>query len=145
MHNRQDIEENRCFRNGGTILHFHAIAQGRPEDSQVEFLQGPHGIVNPPKNIVLNNIRRFTQMTNGLLDYEWGKLHSTVTPGKWKDTTFATGARKKYSGPYCCCRGRLPILTPLSGYPNKTNSFTGKIISKLGLRVYCIRLQSCQT
>ena len=42
-------------------------------------------------------------------------------------------------------RGRLPILTPLSGYPNKTNSFTGKIISKLGLGVYCIRLQSCQT
>ena len=36
--------------------------------------------------------------------------------------------------------GRLPILTPLSGYPNKTNSFKGKIISKLGLGVYCIRL-----
>ena len=46
---------------------------------------------------------------------------------------------------YVECRGRLPILTPLSGYPNKTNSFTGKIISKLGLGVYCIRLQSCQT
>ena len=41
--------------------------------------------------------------------------------------------------------GRLPILTPLSGYPNKTNRFTGKIVSKLGLGVYCIGLQSCQT
>ena len=56
----QDIEENRCFSNGGTNLHIHPIAQGRPEDNQVEFLQGPHGIVNPPKNLVLNNIRRFT-------------------------------------------------------------------------------------
>ena len=65
-HNCQDIEENRCFSNGGTNLHIHAIAQGRPEDNQVEFLQGPHGIVNPPKNLVLNNIRRFTQMANGL-------------------------------------------------------------------------------
>ena len=66
MHSCQDIEENRYFSNGGTNLHIHAIAQGRPEDNQVEFLQGPHGIVNPPKNRVLNNIRRFTQMTNGL-------------------------------------------------------------------------------
>ena len=66
MHNCQDIEENRCFSNGGTNLHIHAIAQGHPEDNQVEFLQGPHGIVNPPKNLVLNNIRRFTQMANGL-------------------------------------------------------------------------------
>ena len=41
-------------------MHIHAIAQGRPEDNQVEFLQGPHGIVNPPKNLVLNTIRRFT-------------------------------------------------------------------------------------
>ena len=56
----QDIEENRCFSNGGTNLHIHPIAQGRPEDNQVEFLQGPHGIVIPPKNLVLNNIRRFT-------------------------------------------------------------------------------------
>ena len=48
-------------------MHIHAIAQGRPEDNQVEFLQGPHGIVNPPKNLVLNNIRRFTHMANGLL------------------------------------------------------------------------------
>ena len=47
-------------------MHIHAIAQGRPEDNQVEFLQGPHGIVNPSKNLVLNNIRRFTQMPNGL-------------------------------------------------------------------------------
>ena len=57
--------------NGGTNLHIHAIAQGRPEDSQVEFLQGPHGIVNPPKNLVLNNIRRLTMehigAANGLL------------------------------------------------------------------------------
>ena len=60
MHSCQDIEENRCFSNGGTNLHIHAIAQGRPEDNQVEFLQGPHWIVNPPKNLVLNNIRRFT-------------------------------------------------------------------------------------
>ena len=60
MHNCQDIEENRCFSNGGTNLHIHAIAQGRPEDNQVEFLQGPHGIVNQSKNLVLNNTRRFT-------------------------------------------------------------------------------------
>ena len=60
MHSCQDIEENRYFSNGGTNLHIHAIAQSRPEDNQVEFLQGPHGIVNPPKNLVLNNIRRFT-------------------------------------------------------------------------------------
>ena len=66
MHSWEDIEENRCFSNGGTNLHIHAIAQGRPEDNQVEFLQGPHGIVNPPKNLALNNIRRFTQMANGL-------------------------------------------------------------------------------
>ena len=68
MHSWEDIEENRCFSNGGTNLHIHAIAQGRPEDNQVEFLQGPHGIVNSPKNLVLNNIRRFTQMANGLQD-----------------------------------------------------------------------------
>ena len=67
MHNCQDIEENICFSNGSTTnLHIHAIAQGRPEDNQVEFIQRPHGIVNPPKNLVLNNIRRFTQMANGL-------------------------------------------------------------------------------
>ena len=67
-HNCQDIEENRCFSNGG----IHAIAQGRPEDNQVEFLQGPHGIVNPPKNLVLNNIRRFTQMANELISRACG-------------------------------------------------------------------------
>ena len=60
MHSCQYFEENRYFSNGGTNLHIHAIAQGRPEDNQVDFLQGPHGIVNPPKNPVLNNIRRFT-------------------------------------------------------------------------------------
>ena len=53
MHSWQDIEENIYFSNGGTNLHIHAIAQGRPEDNQVEFLQGPHGIVNPPKNLCL--------------------------------------------------------------------------------------------
>ena len=67
MHSFEDVEENICFSNGGTNLHIHAIAQGRPEDNQVEFLQGPHGIGNPNKNLVLNNIRRFTQMANGLL------------------------------------------------------------------------------
>ena len=56
-------------------MHIHAIAQGRPEDNQVEFLQGPHGIVNPTKNLVLNNIRRFTMEHTGaanglLLDYQ---------------------------------------------------------------------------
>ena len=60
MHSCQDFEENICFSNGDTNLHIHAVAQGRPEDNQVEFLQGPHWIVNPPKNLVLNNIRRFT-------------------------------------------------------------------------------------
>ena len=45
----QDVDENRCFSNGGTNLHIHTIAQDRPEDNQVEFLQGPHGMVNPPK------------------------------------------------------------------------------------------------
>ena len=62
MHSCQDIEENRCFSNGGTDLHIHTIAQGRLEDNQVEFLQGPHGIVNPPKNLVLNTILRLIQM-----------------------------------------------------------------------------------
>ena len=45
MHSCQDIEENSNFSNGGTNLHIHAIAQGRPQDNQVEFLQGPHGMV----------------------------------------------------------------------------------------------------
>ena len=81
MHSCQDIEETRYVSNGGTNLHIHAIAQGRPEDNQVEFLQEPHGIVNPPKNLVLNlNIRRFTMehigAANGLqMDYsgKWTK------------------------------------------------------------------------
>ena len=51
MHSCQYIEENRCFSNGGTNLHIRTIAQGRPEDYQVEFLQGPHGIVHPPKSL----------------------------------------------------------------------------------------------
>ena len=71
MHRCQDIEENRCFSNGGTNLHIHAIAQGRPEDNQVKFLQGPHESLNPHKNHVLNNIRRFTMehigAANGLV------------------------------------------------------------------------------
>ena len=41
LHRCQDIEENRCFSNGGTNLHIQTIAQGCPEDNQVEFLQGP--------------------------------------------------------------------------------------------------------
>ena len=57
-------------------MHIHAIAQGRPEDNQVEFLQGPHGIVNPPKNLVLNNIRRFTQMANGL---HWDVINDSTS------------------------------------------------------------------
>ena len=52
MHTCQAIEENRCFSNGGTNLDIHTIAQVRPEDNQFEFLQAPHGIVNPPKNFV---------------------------------------------------------------------------------------------
>ena len=50
-------------------MHIHTIAQGRPE-------QGPHGIVNPPKNLVLNNIRRFTMehigAANGLVHLPFG-------------------------------------------------------------------------
>ena len=61
MHSCQDNEENRYFSNGGTNLHIHAIAQGRTEDNQVEFLQGPHGIVKSTKKPC-----RFTQMANGL-------------------------------------------------------------------------------
>ena len=72
MNSCQYIEEYICFSNGGTNLHIHTIAQGRPEDNQVEFLQGPHEIVNRPKNIVLNNIRRFTMehigAANGLIN-----------------------------------------------------------------------------
>ena len=78
MHSCQDIEENRCFSNGRTNLHIHAISQGRPEDNQVEFLQGPHGIVNPLKNLVHNNIRRFTMehigAANGLYDFGNGDI-----------------------------------------------------------------------
>ena len=74
MHSCQAIEENRCFSNGDTNLHIHPIAQGRPEENQVEFIQGPHGIVNPPKNLVLNNIRRFTMehigAANGLQTFD---------------------------------------------------------------------------
>ena len=43
IHSCQDIEENICFSNDVTNLHIHTIAQGRPEDNQVEFIQGPMG------------------------------------------------------------------------------------------------------
>ena len=76
MHSCQDIEENRYFSNGGTNLHIHAIAQGCPEDNQVEFLQEPHGIVNPPKNLVLNNIRRFTMKHIGAANGLQGPFES---------------------------------------------------------------------
>ena len=63
-------------------MHIHTIAQGRPEDNQVEFLQGPHGIVNPPKHLVLNNIRRFTMehigAANGLT---FQNIHKVITEG----------------------------------------------------------------
>ena len=82
MHSCQDIDENIYFSNGGTNLLIHTIAQGRPEDNQVEFLQGPHGIVNPPKNLVLNNIRRFTMehigAANGLVLPSVNPCHETV-------------------------------------------------------------------
>ena len=85
----QDIEENRFFSNGGTNLHIHPIAQGRPEDNQVEFLQGPHGIVNPPKHLVLNNIRRFTMehigAANGLY---WASFSFGSAANVWNATTW---------------------------------------------------------
>ena len=61
-------------------MHIHSIAQGHPEDNQVEFLQGPPAIVNPPKNLVLNNIRRFTQMANGLSLLTSGDSHAMIAP-----------------------------------------------------------------
>ena len=84
MHSCQDIEENRCFSNGCTNLHIHVIAQGRPEDNQVEFLQGPHGIVNPPKNLVLNDITMFTMehigAANGLqVSMSWVVLYQIMS------------------------------------------------------------------
>ncbi|KAG1682970.1 WW domain-binding protein 11 [Nymphon striatum] len=54
----RDIEEIRFFGNGGANLHIHEIAQGFPEDNQAEFHHGPHGNVNPPKNLVLQSISR---------------------------------------------------------------------------------------
>ena len=44
MHSWEDIEENRCFSNGGTNLHIHAIAQGRPEDNKLNFFRDPMGL-----------------------------------------------------------------------------------------------------
>ena len=90
MHSCQYIEENICFSNGGTNLHIQTIAQGRPEDNQVEFLQGPHGIVNRPKNHVLNNIRRFTMehigAANGLLilDMPLMPMNGNTIPYTWQ-------------------------------------------------------------
>ena len=86
MHSCQDIEENRYFSNGGTNLHIHAIAQGCPEDNQVEFLQGPHGIVNPPKNLVLNNIRRFTIEHIGAANGLTGKTSATIHQMRVRDS-----------------------------------------------------------
>ena len=93
MHSCQDIEENRYFSNGGTNLHIHAIAQGRPKDNQVEFLQGPNGIVNPPKNLVLNNIRRFTMEHIGAANGTERETHEKRTPGMvHMECKFPTGA-----------------------------------------------------
>ena len=72
MHNCQCIEENICFSNGGTNLHIHTIAQCRTEDNQIEFLQGPHGIVNPPKTLYL---RTFVGSSKSQMDY----CHPAVT------------------------------------------------------------------
>ena len=59
------------------ICIFTQLPKGRPEDNQVEFLQGTHGILNPPKNLVLNNIRRFTMehigAANGILGASWAE------------------------------------------------------------------------
>ena len=56
------------------------VVQSRtgPEDNQVEVLQAPHGIVNPSKNLVLNNILMFTQMANGLVCKSKTFLRSAV-------------------------------------------------------------------
>ena len=67
MHSCKDIEENRFFGNGGPNLHILKIAQSCFEDNQDELLQGPHGIANPPKNLILDYCQ-VLQMANGLMD-----------------------------------------------------------------------------
>ena len=71
VHSSQDIKEMRFFGNGGTNLHIYKIPQSCPEDNQAKFLQGPHGKVNPSKNLILKMISRFTMghigAANGLL------------------------------------------------------------------------------
>ena len=90
MHTYQDIEENRCFSNGGTNLHIHTIAQGRPEDNQVEFIQGPQacGIVNPPKNFVAYLTQKLGSLWNTYgqqMDYYWSELlYSYLSDGVYK-------------------------------------------------------------
>ena len=85
-----------CFSNGGTNFHINTIAQGRPEDSQVEFLQGPHGIVNPPKNLVLNNIRRFTQMANGVTGSFMASRISSTIDGKCNHLNLNSGSSSTF-------------------------------------------------
>ena len=99
MHSCQDIEEHRCFSNGGTNLHIHTIAQGCPEDNQVEFLQGPHGIVNPPKNLVLNDIRRFTieWAANGLVGLLINVASSHLSPSRCRSAGSAGSYRCYWS------------------------------------------------
>ena len=41
MHNCQDIEENRCFSNGGTNLHIQVIAQ---RTTMLTFFRDPIGL-----------------------------------------------------------------------------------------------------
>ena len=98
MHSWEVIEDNRCFSNRCTNLYFHAIARGRQEDNQVKFLQGPHGIVKPPKNLVLNNIRRFTQMANGLLGRNSDQLRPNLEMDIWRSCALTSAT---------LCRARM--------------------------------------
>ena len=61
MPSYKDIEENVFFGNGGTNLHIYKIPQGCPEDNPAELFQGPTGMVNPQKNLVLLTISRFSK------------------------------------------------------------------------------------
>ena len=71
MHSFQDIEEIKFLGNGGTNSHIYKTAQCCLEDNPAEFLQGPHRIVIPQKNLVLMRILRSTMenlwVANGLL------------------------------------------------------------------------------
>ena len=51
VHNKNVIEENTIFDNGGTNLHIHIFAQGCHEDNPIRFTQGPHGKPNPQKTL----------------------------------------------------------------------------------------------